>query len=126
MCDQQRLRPDCAHAQSDQSRCLSLEYSLSVQLPTEHHFECLSLTGGCTGCSESTRVKMPHSWKSHVAAQMYFINKPVFSIKYKLACVQSDQSLRFPSEEMLDPWLPIVCPSRLRSACADAQADLSL
>ena len=30
-----------------------------------------SLKVGCTGSSESTLVKMPHSWKSHVAAQLY-------------------------------------------------------
>ena len=32
MCDQQRLRPACAYAQSDQSLCKSLEYSLSKLL----------------------------------------------------------------------------------------------
>ena len=31
------------HAQSDQSLCLSLEYSMSVELLTEHHLEFLSL-----------------------------------------------------------------------------------
>ena len=35
MCDQQRLRPACAYAQSDQSLCLSLEYSMTVKLMTE-------------------------------------------------------------------------------------------
>ena len=43
---------------------------MSVKLLTEHHLEFLSLTGGCTGSSESTLVKMPHCWKSHVVAQM--------------------------------------------------------
>ena len=33
------------------------------KLLTEHHLECLSLKGGCTGSSESTHVKMPHCWK---------------------------------------------------------------
>ena len=42
-----------------------------VQLLTEHHLELLSLKGGCTGSSESTFVKMPHCWKSHVTAHMY-------------------------------------------------------
>ena len=70
MCDQQRLRPACAYAQSDQSLCLSLEYSMSVKLPGEHHLEFLSLKGDCTGWSESTLVKMPQCWKSHVAAQL--------------------------------------------------------
>ena len=37
---------------------------------TEHHLEFLSLKGGCTGSSESTLVKMPHCWKSHVTAQL--------------------------------------------------------
>ena len=70
-CDQQSLRSACAYAQSDQSLCLSLEYSVNVWLLTEHHLEFLSLKGGCTGSSESTLVKMPHCWKSHVAAQIY-------------------------------------------------------
>ena len=43
---------------------------MNVKLLTEHHLEILSLKGGCTGSSESTLVKMPHSWKSHVEAQM--------------------------------------------------------
>ena len=36
----------------------------------EHHLEFLSLKGGCTGWSESTLVKIPHCWKSRVAAQL--------------------------------------------------------
>ena len=43
-----------------------------VNLPTEHHFEFLSLTGGCTGSSEYTHVKMPHCWKSHALAHYYY------------------------------------------------------
>ena len=53
-----------------QSLCSSLEYSMSVKLLTEHLFEVLSLKGGCTCSSESTLVKMPHCWKSHVAVQL--------------------------------------------------------
>ena len=41
-----------------------------VKLLTEHHLEFLSLKGGCRGSSESTRVKMPHCWKSHVTAHL--------------------------------------------------------
>ena len=43
---------------------------MGVKLLTEHHFEFLSLIGGCTGSSESTLVNIPHCWKSHVAAQI--------------------------------------------------------
>ena len=70
MCNQQMLRSACAYAQSDQSLCLSLEFSMSVKLLTEYNLESLSLKGGCTGTSESTHVKIPHCWKSHVAAQI--------------------------------------------------------
>ena len=68
MCDQQSLRSVCAYAQSNQRLCWSLAYSMSVRLLTEHHLEPLSFKGGCTDSSESTLVKMPHCWKSHVAA----------------------------------------------------------
>ena len=43
---------------------------MSVKLLTEHHLEFLSLKGGCTGSPESTLVKIPHCWKSHVMAQI--------------------------------------------------------
>ena len=49
-----------------------------VQLLTEHHFEFLSLKGGCTGSSESASVKMTR-WKLHVAAHIRLWGKlPLF------------------------------------------------
>ena len=58
---------------------------MNVKLLTEHHLEFLSLKGGCTGSSESFNAKMPHCWKSHVAAQIYmYIFEPVFHISFKL------------------------------------------
>ena len=42
---------------------------MSVKLQTEHRLEFVGLKADCTGSSESTLVKMPHCWKSHVAAQ---------------------------------------------------------
>ena len=44
---------------------------MTVKLLTEQNFEFASLTGGCTGSSKSTLVKMPHCWKSHVAAHIF-------------------------------------------------------
>ena len=58
-----------------------LEYSMTVQLLAEQHLEFLSLKGGCTGSSESTQVKMPHCWKSHVTAQLSFKNELTISLK---------------------------------------------
>ena len=43
---------------------------MTIKLLIEHHLEFLSLKGGSTGSSESTRVKMPNCWKSHVAAHL--------------------------------------------------------
>ena len=43
---------------------------MSVELLTEHHLEFLSLKGGCTGTTVSRLVKIPHCWKSCVAAHM--------------------------------------------------------
>ena len=81
MCDQQKLRPACTYAQSDQSLFLSLEYSMIVKLLTEQSLAFLSLKGDCTGSSESSLVKMSHCWKSHVTALMsnyrMFLQRPV-------------------------------------------------
>ena len=92
MCDQKRLRPACAYAQSDHSICLSLECSKSVKLLTEHHSEFLCLKGGCTGLSASSLVKMTNCWKSRVMAQILPSVKQVrdteIGIPYKLLHVQ--------------------------------------
>ena len=63
ICDQQSLRSACTDAQSDQSLCLSLEYSLIVKLLTEHHLGFPSFKGGCRGSPESTLVKMSIMWQ---------------------------------------------------------------
>ena len=52
----------------------SLDFSMIVELLSEHQLECLSLKGGCTGSFESTLVKMPHCWKSLVAVYIAVID----------------------------------------------------
>ena len=69
-----RLRPACLYPQTDQSLCLSLEYSMTVKLLIEHHLKFLRLNGGCTGSSESTFVKMQHCWKSNATAHLVDYN----------------------------------------------------
>ena len=54
---------------------------MTVKLLIEHHFEFLSLKGGCLGSSESTLVKMPHCRKSHVAAII-----SDYELNYSLLC----------------------------------------
>ena len=87
MCDQQSLRPACTYGQTDQSLCLLLKYSMSVKLLKEHYLEFLSLKGGGTGSSESTLVKMPHCWKSHVTA-----HEPRHEIFNNVICATSKGS----------------------------------
>ena len=43
---------------------------MTLRLLTQHHLEFVGWKGGCTGSSESTLVKMPHCWQSHVTAQI--------------------------------------------------------
>ena len=70
------VRPAKAYTHTDQSLCLSLNYYISVKLLIELNLVFLSLTGGCTGSSESTLVKMAHCWKSHVAVQIFVNTGP--------------------------------------------------
>ena len=71
VCATSKASDQSAHTRSLIRACASrLTIFLSIKLLTEHHLEFLSLTGGCKGSSESTLVKMPHCWKSHVAAHI--------------------------------------------------------
>ena len=45
---------------------------MNIKLLIEHRLEFLSFKGGYIGSSESTVVKMPHCWKSHVTAHCIF------------------------------------------------------
>ena len=54
-----------------------------MRLLTEYHLEFLSLTEGCTGWSETTLVRVPHCWKSHVAAHFMFVDQS-FNCSYML------------------------------------------
>ena len=54
---------------------------MNVKLLTKHHLESLKLKGGCTGSSESTFVKMPHCWKLHVTALLFFSEFSRISVK---------------------------------------------
>ena len=103
MCDQQRLRPACAYAQTDQSLCLSLNYYMSVKLLIELNLVFLSLTGGCTGSSESTLVKMAHFWKSHVMVQIFLNTGPRMQ---SVTCLATDTCLT------ADPDVPSLIAAR--------------
>ena len=46
---------------------------MAVKLMTENNLEIISLIGGCRGSSDSTLIKMPHRWKSNVAAHIVFV-----------------------------------------------------
>ena len=45
---------------------------MTLKLLTEHHLEFLSLKGIYRGTPESTLVKMPQCWKSHVVAHFTY------------------------------------------------------
>ena len=62
-------RNEPRHEISNNVKCATSK--LLNKLLTEQHLEFISLKEGCTGSSESTLVKMPHCWISHVTAQMF-------------------------------------------------------
>ena len=66
---------------------------MTFKLLTEHHLEFLSLKGSCTGSSESTLVKLPHCWKSHIVAQIVSIWAHDFQQCGILTSVDSDEPL---------------------------------
>ena len=60
---------------------------MNIKLLTEHHLDILSLKGGCIGSSESTLVKMPLCWKSHVTAQIFPLYSLHTGLFYRSLCV---------------------------------------
>ena len=81
---------------------------MNIKLLTEHHLEFLSLKGGYIGLSESTLVKMPHCWKSHVAAHLCFV-----CLLQSIGLLDGDNNLReiqlfrmLHEREILDDFKP--------------------
>ena len=64
-----------------------------VKLLTEYHLELLSFKGSCTGSYESTHVKMPHCWKSHVTA--HIMENGAFAFLLQIPLLE-EQMLHFP------------------------------
>ena len=54
----------------DRSVCWSLAYSRIIKLLPGRRLEFLSLTVCFTGSSGSVLVRVPHRWRSHVAAHI--------------------------------------------------------
>ena len=63
-----------------------------IKLLTEHHFEFPSLKVGCAGSSESTLVKMPHCWKSHVTAHFLLPFSGLFRFSGENRCHYQEDS----------------------------------
>ena len=64
---------------------------MTVKILIEHHLEFLSLKGGGTGSSESTRC-----WKSHVTAHLcyaYFLNRNTELVKKVFNCINVENSV---------------------------------
>ena len=77
---------------------------MSVKLLPGHHLEFQGLKRGCTGSSEFTLVKIPHCWKSHVAAHMSVVLNDKKRTK--------DPTLFISAERVCRLYIPIV-PSSL-------------
>ena len=62
---------------------------MSVKLLTEHHLKFLG-----SGSSESTLIKMPHCWKSHVTAHI-LMHCYILMIAFKLYITITDSAFYF-------------------------------
>ena len=67
---------------------------MRVKLLTEHHLEFLSLTGGFTGSSESTLVKIPHCWKSHITAHLFYSLESMILVAKRDTSISKFQDLK--------------------------------
>ena len=76
---------------------------MSVKLLIELNLVFLSLTGGCTGSSESTLFQMAHCWKSHVTVQI-FLNTGLRM--QSVTCLATDTCLT------TDPGVPSLIAAR--------------
>ena len=56
---------------------------MNVKLLTEHQLEFLRCKGSYIGLSESTLVKIPHCWKSHVTGHLRLISGRVLDSRPK-------------------------------------------
>ena len=65
---------------------------MTVKLLTEQHLEFLSLKGGCTGSSESIHFKMPHCWKSHVAAPCGYMTEDIQIFGMNMPFISSSEA----------------------------------
>ena len=90
-----------------------LEYSMRVKLLTGHHLEFLSLKVGYTCLSESTHVKMPHCWKSHVKAHMSSL------MKLRNNLLKNPAKLRLLFSTMPYLWYPLC--GKIRAVTCDFQ-----
>ena len=87
---------------------------MTLKLLTEHHLEFLSLKGGCTSSSESTLVKIPHCWKSHVMAHIcYLFDRDYEDIRCEeadkviLERVKAGEQINLPNGKLLERLLTI-------------------
>ena len=70
-----------------------------------HHFGISKLKGVCTGSSESTLVKMPHCWKSHVMALITFTLP--FMLKKQYQLLNFDFGCRHNTVYIVKKWVII-------------------
>ena len=85
---------------------------MTVKLLTEHHLEFLSLKVGCKSSPESTLVKMPHCWKSHVVTHMYMADLRsiiVCQYEWKVQRIFTHLSrMEFPTLNQLDQSISVL------------------
>ena len=91
---------------------------MTFKLLTEQHLEFLRLTGGCTGLSESTLVKLPHLLEITYRGSLLISAVTIFGESSHMRCHSSSMRTQLPSDVRclrfdmaLHIWINIVCVS---------------
>ena len=91
MCDLQRLRSACAYAQSDQSLCKLLEYSINIKLLIEYYFEFLSLK------------EAVHAHLGLFMSKYHIVGNLMSQLKYSTTCLKLPLKNR-QYKDLYDKW----------------------
>ena len=88
--------------------------SVPPRINTSFESLCGRTTNSVTFQASSTYIQRQNYCLYHMIGTQSKVQLCVYSIGFKSVCVSSpsDQSLSFPYEVMLDPWLPLEHPSK--------------
>ena len=100
-----------AYAQSDQSLCWSLGYSINIKLLAEQHLEFLCLKGGCTGSSKIHICQNATRRGSNVVTKKYHTHKSQIDHGSMRKNISIQTKIRYIHESTIKTKAKIIIPN---------------